>query len=60
MTFLNEKALKSKNYSEQIVYILAKNIDSRRKFEIKAKIKKCLKEAYFLGHPNSGSCVKNA
>ena len=59
MTFLTDKALKSKNYSEQIVYILAKNIDSRRKFEIKAK-KFWHEKDLFFGHPKSGSCVKNA
>ena len=39
---LNKKILEEKKF------ILAKDIDSKRKF------------AYFLGHPNSGSCVKNA
>ena len=39
--------------------ILTKDIDSKRKFEIKAKIFG-LKKAYFLGHPNSETCVQNA
>ena len=36
MTFLTDKALKS-NFSEQKGCILAKDVDSKRKFEIKAK-----------------------
>ena len=42
------------------VYILAKDIDSKRKFEIKAKKNSAWKRPIFLGHPNSGSCVQNA
>ena len=42
------------------VYILAKDIDSKRKLEIKAKKSSARKRPIFLGHPNSGSYVHNA
>ena len=35
MTLRADKELKSKKFSEKKVYILAKAIDSKRKFEIK-------------------------
>ena len=45
-----DKDLKSKNFRVKKVYILAKRIDSKRKFEIKAKQKNFgLKKAYFFG-----------
>ena len=50
--------LKSKNVRVKKVYVLSKYIDSKRKFEIKAKKKSAWKRL-FLGHPNSGSCVQN-
>ena len=59
MTLSTDKDLKSKNFRGKKVYILAKDIDSKRKFEIKAK-KIRLEKGLFLGHPNSGSCVQNA
>ena len=37
MTLRTDKDLKSKNVRGKKVYILAKDIDSKRKFEIKAK-----------------------
>ena len=37
MTLCTDKDLKSKNFRGKKVYILAKDIDSKRKFEIKAK-----------------------
>ena len=37
MTFQTEKDLKSKNVREKKIYILAKEVDIERKFEIKAK-----------------------
>ena len=37
MTVRTDKDLKSKNFKGKKVYILAKDIDSKRKFEIKAK-----------------------
>ena len=37
MTLRTDKDLKSKNFRGKKVYIIAKNIDSKRKFEIKAK-----------------------
>ena len=37
MTIFTDKDLKSKNVRGKKVYILAKDIDSKRKFEIKAK-----------------------
>ena len=54
MNLRNDKDLKSKNVRGKKVYtyILTKDSDSKRKFEIEAEI--------FLGHPNSGSCVQNA
>ena len=45
---------KWKNVREKI-YILAKDIDSERKFVIKVKTKFCLKKAYFWVHPNLSS-----
>ena len=59
MTLNTDKDLKSKNIRAKKVhvYILAKDIDSKRKFEIEAKKNFGLKKAYFLGHSNSGSCV---
>ena len=50
MTIFTDKDLKSKNVRGKKVYILAKDIDSKRKFEIKAKkiqLEKCL----FFGSP---------
>ena len=35
------------------------DIDSKRKFEIKAKKFRLKKGLFFGGHPNSGSCVQN-
>ena len=37
MTLHTDKDLKSKNVREKKVYLLAKNINSKRKFEIKVK-----------------------
>ena len=37
MTLHTDKDLKSKNFRVKKVYILAKDIDLKRKFEIKAK-----------------------
>ena len=37
MTLRTDKDLKSKDFKEKKVNILGKNIDSKRKFEIKAK-----------------------
>ena len=37
MTLRTDKDLKSKNFREKKVYILAKDIDSKQKFEIQAK-----------------------
>ena len=45
---------------EKKVYILAKDIDSKRKFEIKAKKISAWKKPIFLGHSTSGSFVQNA
>ena len=59
-TLRTDKDLKSKNVRGKKVYILAKDIDSKRKFEIKAKKNSAWKRPIFLGHPNSGSCVQNA
>ena len=39
MTLHPDKDLESKNVREKKVYMLAKDIDSKRKFEIKAKKK---------------------
>ena len=58
-TLRSNKDLKSKNVMRKKVYVLAKDIDSKRKFE-KAKKKSARKRPIFLGHPNSGSCVQNA
>ena len=58
-TLRTDKDLKSKNVRGKKVYILAKDIDSK-KFEIKAKKKSAWKRPIFLGHPNSGSYVQNA
>ena len=41
------------NFRVKKIHILAKDIDSKKKFEIKAK-------KIFLGQTNSGSCVQNA
>ena len=51
MTFRTDKVLKSKNLRDKKVYILAEDIDSKRKFEIRAKKKFGLKKAYFFGPP---------
>ena len=56
MTLRTDKDLKSKNFKRKKVYILAKDIHSKRKLEIKAK----KISSIFWGHPNSGSCVQNA
>ena len=48
MTFLTDKALKSKNFREQKMYILTNDVDSRRTFEIKAKTMSALKRPIFL------------
>ena len=45
MTFLSDKALKSKIFREQKGYILAKDVDSRR--EIKAEIFRIEKSLFF-------------
>ena len=50
ITLYTDRDLKSKNVKEKKVYILAKDIDSKRKFEIKAK-KNRLEKANFLGSP---------
>ena len=47
MTLRTDKDLKSKNVRWKKVYILAKDIDSKRKFEIKAK-KNRLEKAIFM------------
>ena len=49
---------KSKNFRGKKVYILFKDIDSKRKFDIKAKKFRLGKIP--LDHPNSGSCIQNA
>ena len=54
MTLRTDKDLKSKNFRGKKVYILAKEIDSKRKFEIKAKKFRIIKIPFFEGHPNSG------
>ena len=46
-----DKDLKSKTFREKKVYILAKDFNSKRKFEIKAKQNFSLKKAYFFGSP---------
>ena len=46
-----DKDLKSKNVRGKKGYILAKDIFSKIKFEIKAKKKFSLKKAYFFGSP---------
>ena len=48
MILLTDKDLKSKSFRRKKVYILPKDIDSKRKFEIKAK-KNSAKKAYFMG-----------
>ena len=53
---LNQKISEGKKF----IYVLAKDIDAKRKFEIKAKQISAWKRPIFLGHPNSGSCVQNA
>ena len=45
---------------EKKVYILAKDIDSKTKFEIKAQTNLAWKTPFLGGRPNSGSCVQNA
>ena len=60
MTLRTDKDLKSKNVREKKVYILPKDMDSKRKFEIKAQKNLAWKRPIFLGHPNSGSCVQKA
>ena len=45
-----DKDLKSKNVRVKKVYILAKDIDSKRKFEIKDK-KNRLEKGLFFGSP---------
>ena len=57
MTLHTDKDLKSKNLRGKKVYILAKDIDSILKSK---PTKICLKKSLLLGHPYSGSCVKNA
>ena len=47
MTLRTDKDLKSKNVSGKKIYILAKDIDSKRKFEIKAKKKSAWKRPIF-------------
>ena len=59
-TLRTDKDLKSKNVRGKKVYILAKDIDTKRKFEIKAKTNRLENGLFFLDHPNSGSCVQNA
>ena len=59
-TLYTDKDLKSKNVCAKFFYMFAKDIDTKRKFEIKAKKNRLKKRPIFLGHPNSGSCVKNA
>ena len=51
MTLHTNKDLKSKNVMGKKVYILAKDIHSKRKFEIKAKKIWLEKKAYFFGSP---------
>ena len=51
MTLHSDKVLKSKNFRGEIFYLLAEDIDSKRKFDFKAK--------NFVGHPNSGTCVQS-
>ena len=46
-----DKDLKSKNFKGKKFYILAKDINSNTKFEIKAKKYFGLKKTYFLGSP---------
>ena len=60
MTLSTDKDLKSNKFKGEKVYILAKDIDSRRKLEIKAKNISAWKRPIFLGHPNSGSFLQNA
>ena len=50
MNLRTDKDLKSKNFRGNKVYILAKDIDSKRKFEIKAK-KLWLEKGLFFGSP---------
>ena len=50
MAFHTEKDLKSKNVRWKKVYILAKDVNTERKFKIKQ-----IKKVYFFVHPNSGS-----
>ena len=45
MTLYTGKDLKSKKFKEKKVYILARDINSKRKFEIKAKANFGLKKA---------------
>ena len=60
MTFLTEKALKSKKFQGATrIYILAKDVDLRRNFKSKPK-NFGLKRPNFLGNLNSGSCVQSA
>ena len=59
-TLRTDKDLKSKNVRGKKVYILAKDIDSKRKFEIKAKKMLAWKRPIFWSHPNSSRCVQNA
>ena len=55
MAFDTEKDLKSKYVRWKKVYILAKDVNTKRIFEIRAKNKFDLKKPYALVHPNSGS-----
>ena len=60
ITWLNIVTLNQTNSGGKKVYILAKDIDPKRKLEIKAKTISAWKRPIFLGHPNSGSCFQNA
>ena len=53
MAFHTEKDLNSKCQGVKSLYF-SQGCQYRMKFEIKAK-KICLKKAYFMEHPNSGS-----
>ena len=55
-----DKDHKSKRFRKKKVYILAKDFDLKRKFEIKASKNLACKRPIFWGHPNSGNCVQNA
>ena len=54
-TSFHTEDLKSKNVKGIIVFILAKDIKSGRKFEIKAEKVSAWKRSIFWGHPISGS-----